>query len=118
LAGICEILWNPFLEFHLPTCAPFRATLLTIDVHNGCHYCSPTIVSFRDSDTRLLWETGKSRRIPANIRHTAWKRLAILNAAVELENLKVPPRQQSGGAQGGPEGATQYPRERSIPDLF
>ncbi len=49
------------------------------------------IVSFRDADTQLLWEAGKSRRIPANIRTSAWKKLAILNAAVELENLKVPP---------------------------
>ena len=49
------------------------------------------IVSFRDEDTQLLWETGKSRRIPANIRRSAWKKLAILNAAIELANLRVPP---------------------------
>ena len=49
------------------------------------------IVNFHDADTRLLWETGKSRRIPANIRITAWKKLAILNAAVELNNLAIPP---------------------------
>ena len=49
------------------------------------------IVSFSDPDTKLLWETGKSRRIPANIRRSAWKKLAILNAAIELDNLKVPP---------------------------
>lgn len=39
----------------------------------------------------LLWLTGKGRRIPADIRRTAWKRLAILDAAVELNNLRVPP---------------------------
>lgn len=49
------------------------------------------IVSFADADTKLLWDTGKSRRISASIRRTAWKKLAILNAAVELSNLKVPP---------------------------
>jgi proteic killer suppression protein len=49
------------------------------------------IVSFRDADTELLWASGKSRRIPASIRRTAWKKLAILNAAVELNNLRVPP---------------------------
>ena len=38
-----------------------------------------------------MWNTGKSRRIPANLRTVAWKKLAILNAAVELENLRVPP---------------------------
>jgi proteic killer suppression protein len=49
------------------------------------------IASFRDSDTELLWNSGKSRRIPANIRISAWKKLALLNAAVALENLSVPP---------------------------
>ena len=52
------------------------------------------IASFRDADTELLWRTGKSRRIPANIRRSAWKKLAILNAAVELSNLRVPPGNQ------------------------
>ncbi len=49
------------------------------------------ILSFRDADTELLWVTGKSRRIPANLRRSAWKKLAILNAAVALDNLTVPP---------------------------
>ena len=49
------------------------------------------ILSFHDADTKLFWETGKSRRIPANLRISAFKKLAILNAAVELDNLKVPP---------------------------
>ena len=49
------------------------------------------IVNFGDADTELLWNTGKSRRIPASIRRTAWKKLAILNAALELANLNVPP---------------------------
>jgi proteic killer suppression protein len=49
------------------------------------------IVSFRDADTERLWQTGKSRRIPSDIRRTAWKKLAILNAALELSHLRVPP---------------------------
>lgn len=49
------------------------------------------IVSFGDADAQLLWDTGKSRKIPASIRRAAFKKLAILNAALELENLRVPP---------------------------
>ena len=49
------------------------------------------IVSFRDADAELLWRTGKSRKIPATIQRTAFKKLAILNAALELANLNVPP---------------------------
>ena len=29
--------------------------------------------------------------MPAGVQRTAWKKLAILNAALELANLKVPP---------------------------
>jgi proteic killer suppression protein len=43
---------------------------------------------------------GKSRRIPADTRRTAWKKLAILNAAVELGNLRVPPGELKKGRKG------------------
>jgi proteic killer suppression protein len=49
------------------------------------------IVSFGDADTKLLWEIGRSRRIPANLRRVALRKLMILNAALDLENLRVPP---------------------------
>ncbi len=62
------------------------------------------IASFRDSDTRLLWDTGKSRRIPANIRITAWKKLAILNAALALNNLTVPPGNRLEALKGDRKG--------------
>lgn len=49
------------------------------------------IASFGDRDTEKLWITGRCRRLPARIQRTAWKKLALLNAAVELANLAVPP---------------------------
>ena len=49
------------------------------------------IVSFRDGETEALWLTGKNRRLPSDLRRRAFKKLAILNAAVALENLAVPP---------------------------
>ncbi|WP_058186169.1 type II toxin-antitoxin system RelE/ParE family toxin [Terracidiphilus gabretensis] len=49
------------------------------------------IENFSDADTQLLWETGKSRRIPASIRTSALKKLAILYWATQLIDLSVPP---------------------------
>jgi toxin HigB-1 len=49
------------------------------------------IASFRNKETEELWRSGKSRRIPADLERRAFKKLAILNAAVTLGNLKVPP---------------------------
>ena len=48
------------------------------------------IRSFTDADTRLLWETGKTRRIPASIRTAALKKLAVLHWSTSLSDLAVP----------------------------
>lgn len=47
------------------------------------------IRSFKDDDAKLLWETGKSRRIPANIRKSALKKLLVLHWATSLADLAV-----------------------------
>ena len=49
------------------------------------------IRSFADADTELLWDTGKSRRVPANIRTSALKKLFMLRRATQLLDLTVPP---------------------------
>jgi proteic killer suppression protein len=49
------------------------------------------IAGFRDPETERLWQTGRSRRLPPDLRLRAFKKLAILNAAVTLDNLNVPP---------------------------
>lgn len=48
------------------------------------------IASFRGKETERLWQSGKSRRLPTNLVRRAFIKLAILNAAVRLDNLKVP----------------------------
>ena len=48
------------------------------------------IRSFNNVDTELLWDTGKSRRIPASIRRSALKKLTVLHWATSLIDLTVP----------------------------
>jgi proteic killer suppression protein len=62
------------------------------------------IASFRDKETERLWRTGKSRRIPADLQRRAFKKLAILNAAVALENLRVPPGNDLEALRGNRSG--------------
>lgn len=62
------------------------------------------IASFRDKETERLWRTGKSRRIPADRQRRAFKKLAILNAAVALENLRVPPGNDLEALRGNRSG--------------
>ncbi|MGA8216743.1 MAG: type II toxin-antitoxin system RelE/ParE family toxin [Candidatus Sulfotelmatobacter sp.] len=62
------------------------------------------IASFRDKETERLWQSGKNRRLPADLRRRAFKKLAILNAAVALDNLKVPPGNQLEALRGNRAG--------------
>lgn len=48
------------------------------------------IRSFRCRDTRMLYETGKSRRWAA-VKTVATRKLAMLDAAATLEFLRSPP---------------------------
>lgn len=52
------------------------------------------IASFRSKETEELWQSGETRRLPPDLRRRAFKKLAILNAAVTLDNLRVPPGNQ------------------------
>jgi len=50
------------------------------------------IKTFADKNTKEFWDTGKSQRVPpANLRKASRKKLAMLNSAVRLEDLRIPP---------------------------
>ena len=49
------------------------------------------IRSFRDKDTEAVWERRRSRRLDAAVQRAAWRKLAILDAAELLSDLRVPP---------------------------
>ena len=49
------------------------------------------IISFADKGTSLLWQGEPSRRLPRDIQDRALVRLAMLDAATALDDLRVPP---------------------------
>jgi len=50
------------------------------------------IKTFADEATRQFWETGKSRKSPpASLRKVAKRKLAMVNAAARLDDLRIPP---------------------------
>jgi len=49
------------------------------------------ILSFADRETKRFYTTGKARRIPTEIRKRAAMRLVQLNAAIRVEDLRLPP---------------------------
>ena len=49
------------------------------------------IKSFRDKETEKIFNRLFSRELPQNIQHIARRKLVILDAAPELNALRIPP---------------------------
>jgi len=49
------------------------------------------ILSFKDAEAERLFEGKTTRRLPANLQRGALRKLLMLDAAVLLGDLKVPP---------------------------
>ena len=58
------------------------------------------IQSFKDADTKELFEMGSSRRW-ATIRTVALRKLDQIEAAINLNNLRVPPGNRLESLKGG-----------------
>jgi len=49
------------------------------------------IKSFKDAETEKIYTRLRSRRLPSHIQQTALRKLRMLNNAVSLNDLRVPP---------------------------
>ena len=49
------------------------------------------MLSFKDKETELVYNEQFSKKLPHDIQRTALRKLIILNYAVSLEDLKIPP---------------------------
>lgn len=79
-------------------------TQVTLDVSIGSRYYETVIVNCKDRDTQTMWETGRSRKFPPSIHKTANYKLAILDAAIEISELLLPPGNQLEALKGDRKG--------------
>ena len=59
-------------------------------LHNVIRY-KHVILSFRDTETARIWSGERSRRLPSDIQTVALRKLRLLNAALDVNDLRVPP---------------------------
>ena len=64
-------------------------TILTIDIINVHRYYRPVIRTFANPETAEIWRTGKTRGAPPA--SVTKRKLAMLDSALTLDDLKVPP---------------------------
>jgi proteic killer suppression protein len=62
------------------------------------------IKTFADRLTQLLYETGRSRRIPPDIARRAVRKLEYIDLASCLEDLRVPAGNRLHGLEGDRKG--------------
>jgi proteic killer suppression protein len=62
------------------------------------------IANFRDKETERLWQSGRCRNLPAGVQRRAFIKLSLLNAALALPNLTVPPGNRLEALHGDREG--------------
>lgn len=68
------------------------------------HYIHSMIRTFADKDTKDLYETGRSKRLPATIHKRAMRKLEYVDLATRLEDLKVPPGNKLHALSGNRRG--------------
>jgi proteic killer suppression protein len=49
------------------------------------------IVSFGDRETERIWEGERSRKLPNQIQEVGRRKLRMINSAIDLNDLKIPP---------------------------
>jgi toxin HigB-1 len=47
--------------------------------------------SFRDKETEAVWQRRQARKLDLSLQRAAWRKLAMLDAAETLSDLRVPP---------------------------
>ncbi|HEY67495.1 MAG TPA: type II toxin-antitoxin system RelE/ParE family toxin [Thermoflexia bacterium] len=62
------------------------------------------IKGFRDKETERLFSRRFSRRFPPSLHRVAWRKLAMLDAAERLDDLRVPPGNRLEKLYGDREG--------------
>lgn len=64
---------------------------ITFDRNNVRRYHITVIKSFADKETEKLFRQQFSRKLPADMQRSARRKLEILDAAEQLQDLRIPP---------------------------
>ena len=78
--------------------------ILTLDIIIALSYYSNVIRSFKDRETEKVWNQTFSKKLPTDIQRTALRKLFIINRAMNLDDLRIPPSNYLEKLKGDREG--------------
>jgi len=64
---------------------------MTLGVNNAERYHRRVIRSFRDKDTEAIWHRRYVKKLSPELSRLAYNKLALINAAESINDLRVPP---------------------------
>lgn len=67
------------------------------------------IKTFADSNTRLLFENGESKKLPANLIRRTLRKLEYIDNAEDILDLRLPPENRLHALKGNRKGSSPYP---------
>lgn len=62
------------------------------------------IKSFKDAETEKIYHRERSRKLPADIQQVALRKLRMINNAINLNDLRVPPANRLEKLAGNRQG--------------
>lgn len=62
------------------------------------------IRNFADKEAEKIWDGSPSRRLPAGIQQVARRKLRMLNNAMTLDDLRIPPANRLEALKGNMKG--------------
>ena len=77
---------------------------ITLDVTNALRYYRSMIKTFAEKETKKIFNRQRSRKLSESIQRKGRMKLAILDAADFLDDLKIPPGNRLEKLSGDREG--------------
>ena len=73
--------------------------------------------SFRAKETEAVWQRRRTPKLDLSLQRAAWRKLAMLDAAETLSDLRVPPGNRLEKLAGD-RGSVQHPDQPAVADLL
>jgi len=95
---------SDFLEFRAPGARVVLYPIVALDDSIAPRYYLSMIQSFACKETEKIFHRERSRRLPGDIQKVAQRKLWMLDAAVHLHDLRIPPNNCLEALKGNRKG--------------
>jgi proteic killer suppression protein len=78
--------------------------VIMLDISIGIRYYSCMILTWKNTETKKVWDGEYSKQLPVEIQRNARKKLVHIHGALDLNDLKIPPGNRLHSLKGNRKG--------------